>query len=188
MWKSIDIKTISWWLENLREVVQIHFFFFNVKALFLYTKLPGLWFDFLSVQNKVIANWSKKSAIVQQFAFSWHLPNLDYLAGHLGFLLSDAFVRSQIFSPFQEAQDGHRLLYQTVAAYCSTPVNWRNQGVGHGQKYLCFVPVYIFIHLGVQEDGDGFPKTLAIEIKDIIPILCEIKSKNLSCYNSQFNT
>ena len=47
--------------------------------------------------------------------------------------------------------------------------------LGAWDLYLCFVAIYVFIHLGVQEDGDSFLKTLAVEIKEIIPILCEIE-------------
>lgn len=156
------------------------------KHSFLYTKLPGFWFNFLSVQTKVIANWSKKAAIVKQFAFSQHFPNFDYLAGHLSFLLSVAIVTSHILLPFQKAQDRRWLLYQTVATYCSIPVNWRKCGGDTPMPKIC--SHLIFIHLGVQEDGNSFPKTLAIEIKEIIPILCEIKSKIFSAAATDSST
>lgn len=98
----------------------------------LYTKSPSMWFHFLSVEKKVTAKWSKRPATVKQFALSWYFLNLDCLAGYF----SAVILRYQVFLPFQEAQNGHWFLYQTVAVYCNVPATWRNWGRGTSALFL----------------------------------------------------
>lgn len=122
--------------------------FLNVRALSDVQYITRI-LNFLSAQHKVIATGSNKPATVKQFAFSGHFPNLFYLAGHL--------VCCSLLTLW-----GPRYFYPSRRHRSSVAIHQGTEKIGGWYLYLCFVPIYIFPRLVVQEYGDSFPKSLAV--------------------------
>lgn len=149
------MKKYQYYLKSFghSKIEDLIIFFFPCQIThFLYSNCQDFCLIFFKYRTMVIAKLKILPQFKKENGFPVTFSKLILLSVHLGFLLP---VRSQLFLLCQ----GQALNF--VANCGCTLQNTRKLnrlGVKHNQKHLCFVPIYIFIHIWVWEDGRQIPQ------------------------------